>query len=154
MRYSEIDEHIKQRHILRDHAQKRKDVLNNTRNKMFQVNKHLMMILALDPNNQYRQHWKTELTGWLNDIAVTLIKGTKNPIKAKNYIQAMWNEPYATVEQKTANHLLAIIAEEKRDVERNNKTVDQLVQEVKNFHIKASTLIENRQPVNQLVNSL
>lgn len=91
---------------LKEHALKRKKVMQKIDSLQFPIAKHLIKI-AIFPNSQETRHWQKEVLNWFIDIDMMDVKGQAR-LKEKQYFELLYKEPLTplNVIERTVKNLI------------------------------------------------
>ena len=134
-------------------AFQRKVIINRLRDFQFQINDHVLKIIAW-PDAQEVPHWKRELTAWGNQLArMTLRVGRgSQPMGFDLPWKHLYQEPFEPeVNSAVAFSLRAISEEYQRPI---SKMLPQIVSEYMAFIRPFCQAIGSQQTVGQIVNAL
>ena len=142
--------------LLREQADPRRVVVSYLISKRLVINEHLLLVLAFDPAARPRNHWKGELSGEMATLAsmrMAWMRG-KPPIPQKLYVQHLWDGPFGGTEEETMREMLDRLVREKPEVRRNDKTIPDLIDEVRAWHVEAGRRIGHKEDIRAWVAAL
>lgn len=101
-----------------------------------------------------RNHWKSEILGFLTPFEGVRVKSGNHSLKAKSYFREIWDGPVEPDGPGYVAKVVSRLAEAKPDLHRNAKTIEDLVEEIKAFHLAIGQAIETGRPIHPIVLAL
>ncbi|MEE9327338.1 MAG: hypothetical protein V3U71_08565 [Cocleimonas sp.] len=121
-------------------ALNKKKLEDKISNLEYQINQHLIKILAFDDKPNEKKHFK-DISGWMNQINSYYLKPNKTKLSSNKYFELLFNDPFE-------DHIEAIdmrIESLNYNTSRSNLSSKEIYNKIKQFHLLNSKLISDNQ---------
>jgi hypothetical protein len=114
------------------------------------LNRHLIKLVGFDFPPESRQHFRREISNWLNEIQVLRFKPNNRTGPAKFYYDLLFDYPFGGVEVQNMRKIMDFTKREYPDT-RPIKTPEEIVEWLRAFHTELAERLHKGEDVLDLV---
>jgi len=109
------------------------------------INIHLIKLFGVVADDGLRNHWKKELKAFYRKISRMVWKNTNKTLNANFYYNILYEEPFGGTEERNIKSILEIDIIQETGYMKNNETIQNINEKMKNFHKNIAIALETNQ---------